>query len=265
MRSGARPGHVARSWTLVALVVLLGAAGLPLVHGTAAAPIPISLDRYFVEDEEGADLAPGASGSISLTVADPLNGSLTSTVLTLAVYAFNAFPGNATSQVDVASAPVLSNATASGLEVNESLGTVVAGAPRTLTIPVATGASTPSGTFAVRVALTFQENGTSYRLASRGWFTAAAWAAATTNANGSVGVNVTALGVDGIVPETSVLVTSSDFSEVLWVLLGTGIGVVAVGAWLYFRRSNSSSGTRPSPDETQAPRAFGRSRTSDGD
>jgi hypothetical protein len=257
-----------RSGPLAALLVVLTLSTLGVLPSTSASgppALPIGLDRFFVENVVGAELSPGASGSLSMQVHDPLAGAMTTTVLTVGVYAFNAFPGNATSQVDVASAPVLSNATSSALEVNESLGTLASGAVRPVYVPVVTGASTPSGTFAVRTALTFVENGTSYRLASRGWFTSAQWNAATSEANGSVTVNVTQLGVSGILPETSVLVTSNDFSLALWGLLGAGILVVALGAWLYFRRSNSSSGTRPSPEETQAPRAFGRSRTRDGD
>lgn len=250
---------------LVAGLLLSAPTGASGARASAPPPLPISLDRFFVENVAGAELTPGASGAIAMDVHDPLTGAMSGTVLTVGIYAFNAFPGNATSQVDVASAPALANATASGLEVNESLGTVAAAGVIPVSIPVESGASTPSGTFAVRIALGFLENGTSYRLASRGWFSAAQWSAATSGPNGSVTVNLTALGVSGILPETSVLVSSNDFSYVLWGLLGGGVLVVAVGAWFYFRRSNSSSGTRPSPDETQAPSAFGSRRTSDGD
>ncbi len=211
------------------------------------------------------ELAPGSSGAISFRVADPLPGSLTKTVLTVGVYAFNTFPGNATSGVAVASAPVLSNGTASGLEINDSLGNLAAQGSVSISIPVQTAASTPAGTFAVRTALRFVENGTAYVLDSRGWFSAATWSAATTGPNGSTNVNLSRLGVSGILPETSILVQSNDFEYAIWAVLGAGLIVVAIGAWIYFRRSNSRSGARPVPAETQAPRAFGSSRTSDGD
>ncbi len=244
MPSGAPLGRFALpAAVLVAVGLLTAGAAVPGARAAGAPPLPIALDRLFVENLTGAEIAPGASGTISLNVHDPLPDPMSGTVLTVGVYAFNAFPGNATSEVDVASAPVLSNATASGLEVNDSLGTLVAGEVKPLSIPVQSGDSTPSGTFAVRTALEFEENGTSYHLASRGWFTAAQWSAATSGPNGTVDVNLTLLGVSGILPETSVLVSSNDFSYVLWGLLGGGVLVVALGAWLYFRRSNSSGGT----------------------
>lgn len=266
MPSRAPQGRSARAAVIVALALMLaGAAGAPGARAAAKAPLPVGMDRLFLENLTGAELSPGSTGAITLEVGNPLAFPIGGTVLTLDLYAFNAFPGNATSQVDVGSAPVLSNGSASGLEVNESLGTLAPGSDRALSVPVVTGTSTPSGTFAVRTSLAFTGNGSSYRLASRGWFTAALWSAATSGPNGSVVLNLTALGVSGILPETSVLVSSSDFSYVLGALLGGGVLLVATGAWLYFRRANSSSGTRPSPDATHAPRAFGINRTSDGD
>ncbi len=229
---------------LLAVAVLLVASAVsPAAEAAGAPTLPIALDRFFLENLTGAELNPGAGGAISMNVHDPLGAAMSTTVLTVGIYAFNAFPGNATSQVEVASAPLLSNATTSGLEVNESLGTLASGETEPLSLAVQSGDSTPSGTFAVRTALAFVENGTSYHLASRGWFTAAQWSAATSGPNGTVDVNLTTLGVSGILPETSVLVSSNDFSYVLYGLLGAGVVLVAAGAWLYFRRSNSRAGT----------------------
>jgi hypothetical protein len=237
-------GRFWRAAALLGVLLLLGAGtALPAAHAAGAPPLPVALDRSFVENLTGSEVSPGGAGTITLNVHDPLGASMSDTVLTLGVYAFNAFPGNATSEVDIASAPVLLNASASGLEVNVSLGTLAAGEVEPLSVSVQSGDSTPSGTFAVRTALLFSENGSSYRLASRGWFTAAQWSAATSGPNGTVDVNLTALGVSGILPETSILVSSNDFSYVLGGLLAAGVVLVAAGAWLYFRRSNSRAGT----------------------
>jgi hypothetical protein len=258
-------GNLALPAVLAAVILLgLGSVGAPLARGTPP-PLPLGDDRAFVQNLTGAEVTAGGGGTISLEVYDPLSEPMTGVVLAVGEYAFNAFPGNATSGVDVASAPVLSNASASALEVNASLGSIAPGHHADLAVPVQTSTSTPSGTFAVRLSMRFVENGSSYLLASRGWFTAAEWSAATTGPNGTVDVNLTLLGVSGILPETSILVSSNGFSYLLWTLLGVGGFVVAAGAWLYFRRSNSSAGTRPSPEATQAPRAFGKRRTKDGD
>ncbi len=265
MPNGRRVGRLTVPATLVALALLcLLPVGAPL--GRAAVPtVPLADDRYFVQQLTGAELTPGAGGPVTMTLGNPLPQAMIGVALTIGIYAFNGFPGNATGDVAVASAPVLSNQTGSGLEVNESYGSIATGAAVPLSVPVQTSTSTPSGTFAVRFALRFVENGTHYLLESRGWFTAAQWAAGTTGPNGTVAVNLTALGVSGLLPETSILVSSNGFAYVLWGVLGAGVVVVAVGAWLYFRRSNSSSGTRPPAGATQAPSALGRSRTNEGD
>lgn len=262
----ARAGRFVLPAILLAVgLVAVATVATPGARAVSYPPLPLASDRLFVNNLSGAEIAPGSGGSLSVRVYDPLPEPMTGVVVAVGVYAFNAFPGNATSGVDVSSAPVLSNATASGLEINESLGTLAPGRAVVLSVPVQSSSSTPAGTFAVRTALRFQENGSNYLLESRGWFSAATWASATGGPGGSTDVNLTALGVSGLLPETSILVQSNDFSDVLWAILGVGIVVVAIGAAIYFRRSNSKSGTRPPPTETQAPRALGKSRTSDGD
>jgi hypothetical protein len=262
-----RTGRV-RAAFLVALAVGLLVA--PTAHASAVGPtyppVPLALDRWFVSNLSGAEVSPGTTGSIAFTVGDPFRGTaISSVVLTLAVYAFNAFPGNATSSVAVATAPVLVNATASGLEVNESLGSIGAQVVVPGSVAVTSSSTTPSGTFAVRTALRFVANGTAFLLESRGWFTAAQWAAATEGPNGSVDLNVSALGVSGVLPETSVLVSSSDLATALWAILAAGLVLVGLAAWFYFRPPKSRSGVGKAADDRQAPSAFGSSRTRDGD
>ena len=76
-------------------------------------PLPIALDRDFLGNLSGPTLAPGDSGNLRFTVSDPLEGPISSVALTLEVYAFNAFPGNATSTLPVAGAPALTTASSS--------------------------------------------------------------------------------------------------------------------------------------------------------
>ncbi len=263
---GRRGRTVVASVVVVALLAAAAVALLPPARAAGYPPLPLADDAGFVAALRGAELTPGGSGDLTLTIHDPLAGAIDSVVLTAGIYAFSPFPGNATTPLDIASAPLLSNATISGPQVGVSLPSISPNASREVTLPVAAGATTPTGTFAVRFALAFRSNGVSYNLSSRGWFSPAVWAAGTTGPNGTVAVNLTRLGVSGILPETSVLVDSNGFSELLWGLLGAGIVVVGIGAFLYFRRSNSSSGTRASRDDpTHAPRAFGKRRRSDGD
>ena len=242
---------MARRGLLPALAIALAIALVAALPAPARAegypPLPVEDGRVLLGNLSGPDLAPGASGSLAFTVTNPLPASIAAIVVTLAVYAFNAFPGNATSTVPVSGAPVLSVPGASGASVNVSVASLAPSAVYSGTIGVATAASTPDGTFAVRTALTFTSGGTTYRLESRGWFTAANWTAATEEPNGSVTLNLSRLGVSGVTPETAILVANSDWDWVLGGILAAAVVLSGVAAWVYFRRGpgpGSTSGTR---------------------
>ncbi len=244
------PGRPDR-WGVAAVAPIVAVALLLLVsvpaHAAPYPPLPIALDRDFLGNLTAPSLAPGSSGGLTYTVSDPLSTPLTGVVLTLTVYAFNAFPGNATSSVPVAGAPVLVTGTTSGAWANVSLGSLAPGPALHGSVAVSTSASTPSGAFAVRTALAFTlaSNRTAYRLESRGWFTAATWAAATELANGSATLNLSLLGVSGVIPETVVYVANSSWGWVLGAVLAGAIVLTGAAAWVYFRRGpGSRSGTR---------------------
>ena len=239
-RAGGRRAFAVAALLLVAVALLVPSA--------SAAPyptLPIGDGAILLGNLSAPTLTPGESGSIRFSVVDPLASAIAETVLTLEVYAFNAFPGNATSTVPVASAPLLFNATASGATVTINVGPLSPGAGYVGEVGVRSSASTPSGAFAVRTQLEFSSGGVAYRLASRGWFTAAQWAAATELPNGSATLNLTTLGVSGVLPETAIVVANSAFPWVLAGVAAGGVVFVGLGAWLYFRRESASrSGTR---------------------
>jgi hypothetical protein len=238
-----------RPW-LVAVVLVSVASFLPGVtasstHASGYPPLPVLDGRQFLGNLSAPSLTAGTSGPLSFTVANPLPSTLVGALVTFQVYAFNAFPGNATSTVPVAGAPLLSYGPQSGAIVNLSVGSLGPGSVFHGSVGVDSSTSTPSGTFAVRSSLSFTANGTAYLLESRGWFTSSAWAAATELPNGSVTLNLTRLGVSGVLPETAVYVSSSGFDWALGALAAAGIVLVGAGAWVYFRRGpGSSSGTR---------------------
>ncbi|MGA8541997.1 MAG: hypothetical protein WB947_00415 [Thermoplasmata archaeon] len=249
---------------LAVLLVLL--APLPGARATGFPPLPLSDDRGFLGNLSSPSLAPGAAGTIGFSVGNPLSVPITGAVLTLAVYAFNAFPGNATSTISVSGAPVLSNASSSGGTVAVAVGPLPSSGVYHGSVDVATSTTTPSGTFAVRAALTFESGSTDYLLESRGWFNASVWAEATELPNGSATLNLSVLGVSGVLPETAVLVEQSAFPTLLTGVLVAASVLVGIGAWIYFRRGPaSSSGMRSADDDHQAPTAFGSNRTRDGD
>jgi hypothetical protein len=242
-----RPARgAARLVLTLTLGVVLFTAATPGSKAAAFSPLPLAYDTTFLSNLSAPDLAPGSSGTLSFHVADPKSFSpMAAVTLSLGVYAFNAFPGNATSSISTAGTPVLVTPTASSASVNLSLNSLSPGGIDAGSVGVATAGNTPSGTFAVRTALSFTANGTHYLLESRGWFTASAWAAATELPNGSTTLNLTVLGVSGVTAETAILVSSSSWAWALALILGASIVLIAAGAYVYFRRSpKSSSGAR---------------------
>jgi hypothetical protein len=263
--SPVRPARVA-----VAVALLLAAAAVAAPAGATSYPIaPIALDRALLSNLSAPSIVPGGSTSIAFRVSDPVGfGALIDGVLTLEVYALNGYPGGAVGPVPVADAPVLENRTVSAESVNVTVPSLSPGASYNGSIAVVTSAATPAGTYAVRTALTFTENATAYRFESRGWFSLAAWENATQGPNGTATINASRLGVSGIVPETAVFVAPSGWPVALGALLAVGFVLVGLGAWLYFRRgpgSRSGTASSPEPGATNAPSAFGNSRSSPGD
>jgi hypothetical protein len=234
----------------VAVALALACLMVEVPAGAAAAsfpPLPLGYDATFLSHLVGADMGPGAQSALGFEVADPATfATLTNVVLTLEVYAFNAFPGNASSSIVSAGTPVLLGPSSSGSSVNVSLFTVRPGTDFRGSVGVTTSANTPTGTFAVRTALSFTANGTDYRLESRGWFSASVWAAATELPNGSATLNLTTLGVSGVTAETAIYVSaSSSWDWALALILAASLLFVGAGAYVYFRRGpKSSSGAR---------------------
>ncbi len=234
----------------VVVAMTLAIAALTTAVPPAAAspfpPLPISSGATFLSNLTGADMAPGGQSALAFQVEDPSwFVTMRSVILTLDVYAFNAFPGNATSSIDSAGTPVLFGLNSSGTSVNVSLATMIPRERFDDSVGVTTSSNTPSGTFAVRTALSFTANGTNYRLESRGWFTASLWEAATELPNGSATLNLTTLGVSGVIAETAIYVSSSSWDWALALILGASIVLIGAGAFVYFRRGpKSSSGAR---------------------
>lgn len=230
------------------LAVLLAALSLPApAEANPYPPLPIELGRQLVGNLTAPSLAPGAGGSLGFTVVNPLPSTIDAVTLTLEVYAFNGYPGNAPSSLPLAGAPILTTNTTSGSSANVSVSSLASGAVYRGSVGVATSSSTPTGTYAVRTALSFilSSNSTAYRIESRGWFNDSTWARATELPNGSVTLDLAVLGVSGVSPETAILVSPSDWIWILGALLAAAIVLAGAAAWVYFRRGpGSTSGAR---------------------
>ena len=254
------------AWTALATMVATLWLIAPGLAGPASATPPVLPDSEwssFLSAVTGPTLSPGGSGTLTFQVGDPLSQDLTSVSLYLQDYAFNPTDGGAPQSPTLGAAPTLGGGT---LGWNVSVGLLTPGEHTAGSVPVTIPSPTSTGDYGFRFAVSFSVGNVSYLLESRGFFSAGAWAAATQYPNGTPTINASRLGVSGVVPETSVLVSSPSTPLVLYALLGVGLGLVAVGAYWWTRSgAKSRSGTRRSSPPQSAPTAFGRSRSNEGD
>jgi hypothetical protein len=232
--------------------------------------LPLATSNGFLADLTVPVTAPGTSSTLTWALHDPFHASIDQVELRLELYAFNAYPGNATSVIGGGTVPELSNGSgAFGGAVTYALGSVAPLTSEAGSTQVVVPTGTPLGDYAVRTSLRFDLNGTVYYLASRGFFTASEWSYATNGSQAPTGLpalNVSRLNVSGVLPETAVTVLAP--AQDLWIygLLAAAIIAAGVGGYYGLRRGpTSSSGARTPPEESSAESALGNSRTSDGD
>jgi hypothetical protein len=259
-------------WTRVLVVALAVVLGLTLLGLTrpAAAAYPVLPDADWsplLGTLTGPALTPGASGAITFRLGNPLPAELIPVRVSLQVYSFTPTQGGSVQAPAIGSSPTLNGG---GLGVNvtppDLPPLIPTGTTWNWSVAVSVPSAAPTGDYAVRFGVTFTENNTTYVLESRGFFSASAWSSATEYPNGTPTINASQLGVSGVVPETSILVSPSSTPVVLYAVLGTGLGLAGLGAYWWARsETKSKSGARrPSPPQS-APTAFGSSRSSDGD
>jgi hypothetical protein len=258
------------TWTLVVASVVSAGMVLPALAVPIGAAYPVLPDSDWspiLGALTGPTLTPGSSGSITFRLGNPLPEELVPAKVSLLVYDFNPTQGGAVQTPPVAASPTFSG---SGLGANVTPPDLPPIIPSNTTWNWSVGVSVPStaptGDYAVRFAVTFSVNNTTYLLESRGFFSPSAWASATEYRNGTPTINASRLGVSGVVPETSILVISPSTPWILYAVLGVGLGLAAVGAywWTRSERKSSSGARRPSPPQS-APTAFGSSRSREGD
>jgi hypothetical protein len=247
---------------------LVGVLLLTLSVGgnTSAAAYPVLPDQDWspiLSGLSGPTLTPGQSGVISFQLGNPLPVEMSSAKIALEIYAFSPSDGGAVQNPPAGSTPSLASG---GLTFNATKPLLAPNGTWTGGLPVTAPSTAPTGDYAVRISVRFSVNATAYLLESRGYFSSSAWAAATEYPNGTPTINASRLGVSGVIPETSILVRSPSPPVAIYVLLGVGLGLAALGAYWWTRSdSNSRSGARRRSPPQSAPTAFGSNRRSAGD
>lgn len=251
---------------LVLAILCVVGLSIPAGSGVAAANppvLPVADWSAILSNLDGPSLTPGTGGAITFRLTNPLASELLSANVSLQVYAFNPTDGGGPQALPSGSSPVLGT---SGQNYTVAPPLLPPTVSWNWSVPVSIPSSAPTGDYAVRFQVTFSADNVSYRLASRGFFSAAEWAAATSYPNGTPTINASQLGVSGVVPETSILVHGAATPWALYTVLGVGLGLVALGAYWWTRsEAKSRSGMRRSSPPQSAPTAFGSNRSNDGD
>jgi hypothetical protein len=254
---------------LIAFLLVLPLATVAPGSSAAAAPgasIPLGDDGRFVTNLSAPLLDAGEAGSLTFRLTDILPSPMTGVLLSFGIYAYVASLGSAPSGIPEGALQLVVGGM-SGANASESLGTLAPGATVSGTVSVLASSAAPAGAYLIRTGLSFGWNGSQVRFESRGFFSQAQWEAATSSGpSAGPSPNLTVLGVDGIVPETSVGVRSNGWQLPIIALAAGGLALAAIGAFLYFRRGPSSSSGAVSVAAPQsAPNALGKKRTNDGD
>ena len=262
-----RPSRARMRLGAVLLVTLLmgsvpegGAVASARPSADLPSAIPVGEDGQFLSNLSAPVLAPGGSGSIGYTVKDPLPVPLQGITLTLAIYRFDPSLSGTPGPVPTGGIG-LGGSPAGATEWNRTIATLDPGGSVGGSVVVAAGGGAPVGSYFVRTALSFSEGGNATRFESRGYFPGPLWARATlpNGTGGRPGLNLSVLGVDGVTPETSVGVVQDSWGGVLPVLVGVGLLLAGLGAFVYYRRGpGSSSGAGTGADPQRAPSAFGK-------
>lgn len=268
------PAH--RPWPCLALLLTL-AVTLP---GALAVPVSAASPPPLPSPEPAGLLAlstetttPGTSVTVGLTVANDLASPIRNASLQIAFYRFNVngatqglAPGDAWAPTFDAtpSLPPGVQGNAAGLSGNFTLPSLTPGSEVHLALAVSVPAAAPPGSYLLRDRLVVNTSQAEYLLASRGYFPDALWARATLGANDTPQLNLSLLGVSGVIPESAIGVESPWVTPILLTILVSALAIGAgVGVYLFRQRSRgreaqSRAGARGEPERNHAPRAFGK-------
>jgi hypothetical protein len=148
-------------------------------------------------------IEPGENGKLNFTLTNRYQDPMVNATLWVEVYKW-ATIDEAKDIGRVHHPPVLKEGTGQVYEMG--IGSMVPGDGIDVLVTIDTRDDTPEGTYFVRTMMEFDYGGQTYVMKSRGHFSNPQWEAATDeiNLNQSVGgINITYLGVDGILVDTS--------------------------------------------------------------
>ena len=212
MRNGSR--NIIWTWVVSALVVMVllaGGSSASLYHPYISRPgnIP-NFDSYRTPTIE-----PGDRGTLRFNVTNRYELPMTNVTLEIGIYRWATIEDSKPVE-RVRNAPEISGCSYPSWEKLDAhtivirMGTLTPNLNTTLEITIRTRDDTPEGTYFVRAMIRFDyDNMSGIEMRSRGYYTQSEWDAATRRSEENpAGLNLSALGVSGIVPDTSFSVRS---------------------------------------------------------
>jgi hypothetical protein len=148
-------------------------------------------------------IEPGKDGKLNFTLTDRYNDPMKNITLTIEVYKWATIE-EANNITNIHHPPTIKEGQAQKYEL--VMGQLSAGVGNNIQMTLQTSTDTPEGTYFVRTMMVFSYKNVNYTMKSRGYFSNVQWEAATdqVNLNQSVGgINITYLGVSGILVDTS--------------------------------------------------------------
>ncbi len=155
----------------------------------------------LLDDFKTPQLRPGESGTFTFTITNRYIDDMTNVTLTSGIYACGT-PYDYKEIDEVKKPPKIDG---QGIEKEFNIGTMENGSQIPINFTIKSYSDTSQGTYFVRFQLTFNYNNTNYLMQSRGYFSDTLWFYATSNAtkDDPGKVDITILGVDGIIPDSS--------------------------------------------------------------
>jgi hypothetical protein len=222
----------AKSVAIVSMVLLLVATlNVQAQTEDISAPNKVPDMSYFRTSPD--TINPGTHGKLNFTIMDRYQNSMYKVNITVEVYKWATIE-EAKNISKVHHPPVIKEGQDQKYEY--VVGTMAPGIGINIAITLETRSDTPEGTYFVRTMMTFEYGNGSYVMKSRGYFTNAQWEAATDqlNLNQSVGgINITYLGVDGILVDTSFSVKKPMPMWPLALLIGLTVLFAVLAVVLY--------------------------------
>ena len=225
--------HIARSLAIV-LSILVFTAGMEAGAQSSdeiSAPNKVPDMSYFRTAPD--TIEPGAHGKLNFTLMNRYDNPIKNATLTIDVYKWATIE-EAKNISKIHHAPAIKEGQDQALEVKYSVMSPGVGINVQLTLE--TRSDTPEGTYFVRTMMEFQYGNGTYIMKSRGHFTNAQWEAATDelNLNQSIGgINITYLGVNGILVDTSFSVKKPMPMWPLFLLIGLTVAFAVLAVVLY--------------------------------